>query len=76
VAKHADARTVSIVLTRKNGRVTLMIEDDGRGFDPARPADGFGLQRMRERVDLLGGRLKVQSRAGAGATLAVEVASS
>jgi signal transduction histidine kinase len=76
VAKHADAHTVSIVLTRKNGRVTLMIEDDGRGFDPARPADGFGLQGMRERVDLLGGRLEVESRAGAGATLAVEVAAS
>jgi len=76
VAKHADAHTVSIVLTRKNGRVTLMIEDDGRGFDPARPADGFGLQGMRERVDLLGGRLEVESRTGAGATLAVEVAAS
>ena len=76
VAKHADAHTVSILLTRKNGRVTLVIEDDGRGFDPARPADGFGLQGMRERVDLLGGALEVESRAGAGTTLAVEVAAS
>jgi signal transduction histidine kinase len=73
VAKHAQARTVSVLLTRKNGRVALMIEDDGRGFDPARPADGFGLQGMRERVDLLGGTLQVESRAGAGTTLAVEV---
>jgi signal transduction histidine kinase len=74
VAKHAQARTVSVLLTRKNGRVALVIEDDGRGFDPDSPADGFGLQGMRERVDLLGGLLQVESRAGAGTTLAVEVA--
>jgi two-component system, NarL family, sensor histidine kinase DevS len=74
VAKHAQARTVSVLLTRKNGRVALVIEDDGRGFDPDSPADGFGLQGMRERVDLLGGSLQVESRAGAGTTLAVEVA--
>jgi len=74
VAKHAQARTVSVLLTRKNGRVALVIEDDGRGFDPDSPRDGFGLQGMRERVDLLGGSLQVESRAGAGTTLAVEVA--
>jgi two-component system, NarL family, sensor histidine kinase DevS len=73
VAKHAHARTVSVLLTRKNGRVAVVIEDDGRGFDPDSPADGFGLQGMRERVDLLGGTLQVESRAGAGTTLAVEV---
>jgi signal transduction histidine kinase len=73
VAKHAQAESVSIVLTRENGHVTLVIEDDGRGFDPARPADGFGIQGMRERVDLLGGVLEVESRAGAGTILAVEV---
>jgi two-component system, NarL family, sensor histidine kinase DevS len=76
VVKHAHARTVSILLTRKNGRVALVIEDDGRGFDPDEPADGFGLQGMRERVDLLGGSLQVESRTGAGTTLAVEVAAS
>jgi signal transduction histidine kinase len=74
VAKHAHARSISILLTRKNARVKLVIEDDGRGFDPARPADGFGLQGMRERVDLIGGSLRVESGAGAGTTLAVEVA--
>jgi two-component system, NarL family, sensor histidine kinase DevS len=73
VAKHAEARTVSVLLTGENGRVALVIEDDGRGFDPQDPADGFGLQGMRERVALLGGSLQIESRAGAGTTLAVEV---
>jgi signal transduction histidine kinase len=74
VAKHAHAQSISVVLTRKNARVKLVIEDDGSGFDPDRPADGFGLQGMRERVDLIGGSFLVESRAGAGTTLAVEVA--
>jgi signal transduction histidine kinase len=74
VVKHAHAQTVSILLTRKNGHVALVIEDDGGGFDPEGPADGFGIQGMRERVDLLGGSLQVESRTGAGTTLAVEVA--
>jgi two-component system, NarL family, sensor histidine kinase DevS len=73
VAKHAGASAVSILLTRKNGHVALVIEDDGRGFDPGDPVDGFGLQGMRERVDLLGGSLQVESRTGAGTTVAVEV---
>ena len=73
VAKHAEARTVSVLLSGQNGRVALVIEDDGRGFDPEGAVDGFGLQGMRERVDLLGGSFQVESRAGAGTTLAVEV---
>src|SRR5262249_51303026 len=73
VAQHAPARTGSVLLARKKGRVGLVIEDDGRGFDPDTAADGFGLQGIRERVDLLGGSLQVESRAGAGTTLAVEV---
>jgi signal transduction histidine kinase len=73
VVKHSQAGAVSILLTRKNGRVALVVEDDGIGFDPARPADGFGLLGMRERVELLGGSLHVESRTGAGTTLAVEV---
>jgi signal transduction histidine kinase len=73
VVKHAQARSVSIVLTRKNEHVGLLIEDDGGGFDPSRPGSGFGLQGMRERVDLLGGSMQVESRTGVGTTIAVEV---
>jgi two-component system, NarL family, sensor histidine kinase NreB len=76
VAKHAQAHAVSILLTRKNDRVALVIEDDGNGFDPGGTVDGFGLQGMRERVDLLGGTMRVESREGAGTTVAVEVAAS
>ena len=74
VAKHAEANAVSIVLTRHGRRVTAVIEDDGRGFDPRRAGqDRFGLQGMRERVALLGGNLRIESQPGAATTLVVQL---
>jgi len=72
--RHAHARRVSILLTRKDGAVCEVIEDDGRGFDPdRRDAPGLGLEVMRERVELLRGRLTIESADGAGTTVVVEV---
>jgi signal transduction histidine kinase len=73
VVKHAAARHVSVLLTRKNERVVAVIEDDGQGFDPGRESEGSGIQSMRERVELLDGRLRIESSAGSGTTLVVEV---
>jgi len=73
VVKHAQAEHVSIVLTRKDGGVTAVIEDDGRGFTQDRTGDGLGLVGMRERVALVDGRLTIESTEGAGTTLVVEV---
>ena len=51
-----------------------MIEDDGVGFDPTAMRDGgIGLIGMRERVELLDGRLDIESSRGAGTTLVAEV---
>jgi signal transduction histidine kinase len=74
VVKHARARRVSILLARKGGTVKAVVEDDGRGFDPAaQTCDGYGLVGMRERLALLGGRLEVESGRDAGTTIAAEV---
>jgi len=74
IVKHARARNVSILIVRRDGRVTAVVEDDGEGFDPnAVSAEGLGLLGMRERVALIDGRLTLESSAGAGTTLAVEV---
>jgi signal transduction histidine kinase len=74
VVKHAGARRVSILLTRKDGSVAAIIEDDGVGFDPeADVGEGLGLAGMRERVGLVGGRLTIESAGGAGTTLVAEV---
>jgi len=74
VVKHARARRVSILLMRREGTAMAVIDDDGEGFDPeAVQEDGLGLLGIRERVELLEGRLKVESWPGSGTTLAVEV---
>ncbi len=76
VARHSGARTASVMVERKNGQVRAIIEDDGRGFDPAlaRSADRrLGLYGMRERAELLGGKLTVESAPGQGASVFVEI---
>jgi signal transduction histidine kinase len=83
VLKHAGARNVSVVLERKDGVTRLIVEDDGRGFDPdalphADAREGrrhLGLLGIRERLSLVGGTLTVESAPGAGTTLFVQVPS-
>jgi len=72
IVKHAQASAISIVLTRKVGAVTALIEDDGRGFSRD-GGEGLGLLGMGERLALLGGRLRIESRPGAGTTIVAEV---
>jgi signal transduction histidine kinase len=74
VVKHSEAHRVSISLTRRPGAVVAVVEDDGRGFDTSAAVDGgLGLVGMRERVGLLGGRMRIEAAPGAGTTLSAEV---
>jgi signal transduction histidine kinase len=71
VVKHAHASRVSVVLSRKDASVTAVIEDDGHGIDvEALHESGFGLLGMRERVELLGGRLQVEGGQSGTAVIA------
>jgi signal transduction histidine kinase len=62
VAKHAQAERVELAVERSNGAVQVVVRDDGRGFDPRRRGSGLGLVGMRERVELAGGELAIESR--------------
>jgi two-component system, NarL family, sensor histidine kinase DevS len=73
VFKHAGASKVSILLAHKDGAVTAVVEDDGRGFDSGATGEGLGLVGMRERVGLVGGRLRIEDAAGGGTSLVAEV---
>lgn len=73
VRKHARARQVLVRLRYTEGQVGLEITDDGTGFDPVRPAGGYGLPGMRARVGEAGGRLEVRSSPGGGTTVSVVV---
>ncbi len=72
VTKHAEATRVSVYVRRTDRAAVLVVEDDGVGFDQSDPAGGLGLTGMRERVTLVGGRLRVES-SPAGTTIAVEI---
>jgi signal transduction histidine kinase len=74
VRQHAHATQVEIALRTTAREAVLSVRDDGVGFDPRRKADGrHGLVGMRERARLLGGRLRVASRAGRGTGVTVRV---
>jgi len=71
VVRHAQAAEASIVVTVSRGFVQLVVEDDGVGFDPTAltPAERIGLIGMRERLELLGGSLRLESAPGSGCSV-------
>jgi len=75
VARHAQARSVSVLVERRGEEVVAVVEDDGRGFDPSRsPGERrLGLAGMRERAELLGGRFTVESAPGRGTSIHVRI---
>ena len=78
IARHSGATHASLVLERRDGRVVVVVEDDGRGFDSeseARAGDvpGLGLRGIRERVALLGGTVAIESTSGSGTSLYVHI---
>jgi signal transduction histidine kinase len=77
-AKHARASQVTVGLAASDGLVRLRVRDDGAGFDPVAAGrlvqDGhFGLAGMRERVEMVGGSLRIVSSPGRGTTIAVDL---
>ena len=74
VAKHADATRVSILLVQRGASLVAVIEDDGRGFEPGAVTDtSLGLAGMRERVALVGGRLRIESSANGKTAIVAEI---
>lgn len=75
LVRHARATRVDVLVERRDGRVLVMVEDDGRGFEVDRVEHGehFGLLGLRERAEALGGELTVESAPGKGTTVVVQV---
>jgi signal transduction histidine kinase len=66
--KHAAAARLCIRLGERDGRLSVEVSDDGRGFDPG-TARGLGLTGLADRMAIVGGTLRVDSRPGRGTTL-------
>lgn len=73
IRKHARAQKVEIAFVQEHSGVSLMIKDDGQGFNPDQFAQGSGLLYMRERAEACGGRLRVVSAQGQGTEVRVEL---
>jgi signal transduction histidine kinase len=72
--RHGDAKRVDVRVAFEPDELAIDIVDDGRGFTPAEvTSGGFGLRNMRERVDEVGGSVRVESEPGRGARIQVRV---
>ncbi|MHC9291810.1 GAF domain-containing sensor histidine kinase [Mycobacterium sp. LTG2003] len=79
VVKHADATMARLTFTVEDGVARLEIVDDGKGFDTfehplgSDEMSGYGLLSMAERAEIVGGRLNIRSRPGAGTTVTATI---
>jgi signal transduction histidine kinase len=79
VAKHAEATRAVCRATRLRHRVRVEVEDNGKGFDPTGidnqfgRTGGFGLYRIRDRIDYLGGTVRVESSPGKGTCVVIDM---
>ncbi|MBC6698035.1 ATP-binding protein [Hymenobacter puniceus] len=77
ILKHAQATSFSVQLIRQPQQLTVLIEDNGVGFCPAKQASqpdaGMGLRNIQSRVAYLAGSMYVDSRPGHGTSITVEV---
>lgn len=78
IAKHAEATRAEVEVTFDEDKIAVTISDNGKGFEPPEslgaltPTGKLGLAGMQERVQLLGGRLKLESKPGEGTKIFVE----
>jgi len=76
--KYADAKEICVVLEYTENDISLVIEDDGIGFNTKKKVakiknSGFGLSIMKERVHLLSGEIQIKSEEGKGTTISIRV---
>ncbi|HXF84891.1 MAG TPA: HAMP domain-containing protein [Anaerolineales bacterium] len=75
IARHAQAKSASILVEKRGGSVRAIVEDDGVGFDPSAQLGErhLGLLGMRERAELLGGTLTIESAPQSGTSVFIEI---
>ena len=79
ISKYAEATDVSLDLYRKENRVFVRVKDNGKGFDfetvskTKKAGGGFGLINMKERAELVGGKIEIKSSPGLGTELLLEI---
>ena len=70
--KYAGADNINVQIVQQPDRVSLTVQDDGQGFDPAASTRGTGLTNIRTRAESVGGTMNIFSEPGKGAEINVE----
>lgn len=73
VVKHSQARKATLRVSASPEEVDLLVSDDGVGFEPEDQYEGFGVAGMRERVELAGGELEIESKPGSGSRVTASI---
>ncbi|MFM6012945.1 MAG: sensor histidine kinase [Dolichospermum sp.] len=73
ISKYAQATEINLKLTTTSERLTLIIQDNGQGFNLQQNTTGFGLQSMRDRTLALGGEFQINTQPGAGCKIIVQI---
>jgi len=73
VARHSGSSRASVLASALGERIRVVVEDEGRGFDPGAPTARLGLAGIRERVELIGGELRIESSPGTGTAVIVDL---
>ena len=74
--KHAKASELQILIRKKNGLLTILCRDNGKGFDYpklAKESIGIGLKSLKNRTEMMGGTLEVESKGGKGTAFLFEI---
>jgi PAS domain S-box-containing protein len=74
-ARHAQATRAGVIIERRHDRILAIVEDNGQGFDVAQMlhCGRLGLLGMRERAEIIGGKVTIESAPGKGATVFVDL---
>ena len=74
IIKHSEASIVNIQIIRHENELSMMVEDNGKGFDASKiSSDGIGMKNIRSRIAYLNGTVHFDSQPGKGTTVSIEV---
>ena len=73
ILKHADAKNVNILIKLQGKAISIVVTDDGKGFNPNAKRKGIGISNMINRIESYNGKVKIKSSPGAGCKIAVKI---
>ncbi|MGH1383511.1 tetratricopeptide repeat-containing sensor histidine kinase [Kordia sp.] len=71
--KHANAKTLTIYITKNIEAINIMVEDDGKGFDATQLANGIGLKNLRKEIQIRNGNCDIDSNSTRGTTVNIDI---